>query len=225
MTVYPAGILYCVHDGAPLNSRSEVANQCVKCGQVYPTGTNFCPADGGQVRPQQLRQQPIVSTPPRTLINVARRVQYNKANFGDRLLALMIDFIVTIVLGIPAIVTLSSVGFNIFKGDISEILETLGISALLFLIPMYYDFFKDGFGQGQSLGKSAMGLMVVNLENNKPCNKRRSFLRGLITFLISVIPYVGWLVDLLMVIITVDGRKIGDLAAGTQVIDKKDYIQ
>jgi uncharacterized RDD family membrane protein YckC len=40
-----------------------------------------------------------------------------------------------------------------------------------------------------------------------------------------VIPYVGWLVDLLMVIITVDGRKIGDLAAGTQVIDKKDYIQ
>jgi uncharacterized RDD family membrane protein YckC len=225
MTVYSYGIQYCVHDGAPLKSRSGVANQCVKCGQVYPTGTNFCPSDGGQVRAQLLHQQRNVSNPPMTLINVDRRVQYKKANFGDRLLALIIDFIITITLGIPAIVTLFSMGLNVFKGDLSEILATLGVSVLLFLIPMYYDFFKDGFGQGQSWGKAAMGLMVVILENNSPCRKRRAFLRSNVSILIALIPYVGWLVDLLMVIITVDGRKIGDLAANTQVIHKKDYVQ
>jgi uncharacterized RDD family membrane protein YckC len=224
MTVYQEGVRYCAVDGALLRMNSEPVNQCITCGQVYPTGTNYCSADGGQVR-VTFRQHAQRTTPggPKTSVNLASRARYRKANFGDRLVALVIDLFVTLTLSIPALIALASAGLDVLKGDLSGILEALGLSALSLLLPAYYELFKDGISQGQSWGKASMGLMVVNVESNTPCNNWSSFLRNAIALLIAWIPYVGWLVDLVMVTVTVDGRKLGDLAANTQVIYAKDY--
>jgi len=41
--------------------------------------------------------------------------------------------------------------------------------------------------------------------------------------LVAIIPFVGWLIEPNMVLATEDGRKLGDKAANTQVIDKNNF--
>ena len=94
---------------------------------------------------------------------------------------------------------------------------------LFYIIPLVYNFIKDGLGQGQSWGKKALDLMVVNLDNNAPCDKGKSFFRNFISGLVAIIPFVGWLIEPIMVLATEDGRKLGDKAANTQVIDKNNF--
>jgi uncharacterized RDD family membrane protein YckC len=97
------------------------------------------------------------------------------------------------------------------------------IAFLFCIIPLVYNFIKDGLGQGQSWGKKALDLMVVNLDNNTPCDKGKSFFRNFISGLVATIPFVGWLIEPIMVLATEDGRKLGDKAANTQVIDKNNF--
>ena len=65
--------------------------------------------------------------------------------------------------------------------------------------------------------------MVVCLKDNTPCTKGKSFLRGLIMVLLGIIPYVGWLIEPLIVLADDEGRRLGGRAADTQVIDVLDY--
>lgn len=65
--------------------------------------------------------------------------------------------------------------------------------------------------------------MVVSLSDSLSCNKGQSFIRNLISGLITMIPFVGWLVEPIIVLATPDGRKLGDKVANTQVIDVKFY--
>jgi len=88
---------------------------------------------------------------------------------------------------------------------------------------LIYNSIKDGLGQGQSWGKKKLDLMVVNLDNNTPCDKKKSFFRNFISGLVFIIPFVGWLIESIMVLVTEDGRKLGDKAANTQVIDKRNF--
>jgi hypothetical protein len=94
---------------------------------------------------------------------------------------------------------------------------------LFSIIPLIYNSIKDGLGQGQSWGKKKLDLMVVNLDNNTPCDKKKSFFRNFISGLVFIIPFVGWLIESIMVLVTEDGRKLGDKAANTQVIDKRNF--
>jgi hypothetical protein len=69
----------------------------------------------------------------------------------------------------------------------------------------------------------AMGIMVVNLDNDMPCDIGKSFLRHLISAFVGLIPFVGWLVEPVLVLAAEDGRKLGDKAANTQVIDVQNF--
>ena len=82
----------------------------------------------------------------------------------------------------------------------------------------YYGFIKDGLGRGQSIGKKKMRLMVVHLQSNAPCSKSQSALRALVMTGLHLIPYLGWLVEPVLVMAAAGGRRLGDQAAGTQVI-------
>jgi uncharacterized RDD family membrane protein YckC len=83
---------------------------------------------------------------------------------------------------------------------------------------IWYAFTKDGRENGQSIGKKAMGLMVVNLNTNLPCTRGKSALRALLW----IIPYIS-LIDCIMVLVSDDGRRIGDYLANTQVIAVSSY--
>jgi uncharacterized RDD family membrane protein YckC len=89
---------------------------------------------------------------------------------------------------------------------------------------LYYGLTKDARPNGQSVGKKAVDLMVVDVETNKPCLIGQSMGRALVLVLLDVIPFVGWLIEPVAVLWSDKGRRIGDQAAGTQVIRKSDYV-
>jgi uncharacterized protein (TIGR02145 family) len=100
------------------------------------------------------------------------------------------------------------------------------LALILYIIPLIYGFIKDGLGKGQSWGKRAMGLMVVHIPTNTPCTKGKSFVRWLISALLSGIPYVCYLtvwIEFILVLATKDGRRLADKVAKTQVIEAKLY--
>jgi len=88
---------------------------------------------------------------------------------------------------------------------------------------LYYGFAKDGRPGGQSIGKKLLHLMVVHLPTNRPCTVTQSALRALVQAVLQLVPYVGWLVEPTAVVIASGGRRLGDQAAGTQVILASDY--
>lgn len=97
------------------------------------------------------------------------------------------------------------------------------VPIILLIVPLGYYLTKDGFNQGQSFGKKRMKLMVVDLTTNSPCTRSSSFLRMLI-FLLLCIPYgLGALLEPLYAMIQNEGRRLGDYAAKTQVIETSTY--
>lgn len=106
-------------------------------------------------------------------------------------------------------------------------------------------FCKDGIMQGQSPAKKMLGLMVINVKDNKPCGKRLSFERSLFHILCdlphlillgyiysesksSYIP-ITIIISMIIIVFVINiiewfstGRLLHD-RAGTMVINKKDY--
>jgi len=101
------------------------------------------------------------------------------------------------------------------------------------MIGATYIVIADGLFEGRSIGKYIIGLRVIRETDNDAATFTDSFVRnalfGLIV-LFGVVPFLRWLlilsVGLLIVIFetyyviaTADGRRVGDLAAGTLVVD------
>jgi uncharacterized RDD family membrane protein YckC len=167
---------------------------------------------------------PIVTPPYQKYGNMYSTQPFNgnypKASLGNRFLASLLDGLIMTGLAIPAIIAFVAGMVNLenrYSYDDAILLIILAI--LLYFIPLVYSFVKDGLGKGQSWGKKAVGLMVVHLPSNTPCTKGQSFLRCLIGLLVNMIPFIGWLIEPIMVLATQDGRRLADQAANTQVID------
>ena len=106
-----------------------------------------------------------------------------------------------------------------FAADSTGLGVALALAAVAATIwALFYTFTKDGRPGGQSIGKKMMGLMVVHLESNQPCTMGQSALRHLVLFLLDLVPYLGWLIEPIVLLSAAGGRRLGDMAAGTQVI-------
>jgi len=144
---------------------------------------------------------------------------YPKAPLGARFLAALVDALITL----PAAL-LWAFAVAAFAADSSALGIVLSIAALAGNVwALFYAFTKDGRPGGQSIGKKMNGLMVVHLQSNRPCDRGQSALRYLVMFLLNLIPYVGWLIEPIVLIAAAGGRRLGDGAAGTQVILASDF--
>jgi uncharacterized RDD family membrane protein YckC len=101
------------------------------------------------------------------------------------------------------------------------------------MIGATYIVIADGLFEGRSIGKYIIGLKVIRETDNDEATFTDSFIRnalfGLIV-LFGLVPFLRWLLILTVgvlivifetyyVIATADGRRVGDLAAGTLVVD------
>lgn len=123
------------------------------------------------------------------------------ASLGERILAFLIDALVIF-------------GFMV---TISMILRSAGEKLLfMILIPfMFYSLFFEYFGNGQSPGKRALNIKVVKIDGTTP-SISAYLLRWLFRLIDIYIMYGG--VGVLSIIVTKNGQRVGDLAAGTVVI-------
>lgn len=184
-------------DGLPPESRQVLVEEAVRRGLTS----------------MRVPMAPVVQSPSRP----GDVWHYPKARVGARFLASIIDTVIGIMLPVLA----GTIGFITAHGRLMTINGLLLLSSIVWAI--YYNFTKDGHDQGRSIGKRAMGLMVVNIKTNEPCTKGESSLRALMLGILNAVPFIGTLIEPLVILVQSDGRRVGDMVAGTQVIDATCY--
>lgn len=143
---------------------------------------------------------------------------YPRAGFFPRIVAHIIDSIVLALLFAPIILVTNTMrGY----GDDSAAFSAL-LFFLLLLIPLTYFLAKDGLFRGRSLGKMAMGLMVIDVAQGTPCHVGKAIGRNLMSCILLVLP-LGGFVDLILILTDAEGRRLGDRICRTQVIPQSAY--
>jgi uncharacterized RDD family membrane protein YckC len=190
-------------DWQPWSSIPELAS-AAPSGVTAPSAPSAPPPRPPPAAPQAYGQQFV----------------YPKAPLGARFVAYLVDAFLFLL---PAILLLilTAVAIEKENGLLGGICGILG--GLLMLAAVVYGFIKDGRANGQSVGKKMMRLMVVHLPTNQPCTKGQSAGRAAIMMLLGFIPYVGSLIEPIVVLAAGDGRRLGDKAANTQVVAVDDY--
>lgn len=144
---------------------------------------------------------------PQIDINTSQNVliTHPAASIGKRILAQIIDFSVIITYIIFASIALDYIG------------KSTALTIILYLPVIFYSFLSELFFHGQSLGKMALNIGVVKLDGSQ-AGILDYFLRWILR--IIDIPFYGS-VAIITIAINGKGQRLGDLAAGTTVIDLK----
>lgn len=134
-------------------------------------------------------------------------IKLELAGLGDRILAFLVDVLIIFVYGVFAafIVALT-------------VPQTESAFLLLLFVPiMFYSLAFEIFSNGQTPGKKVRQIKVVKLDGGSPTvfNYLLRWVLRPIDFFI----YGG--VAILCIIITKNGQRLGDLAAGTTVIKQR----
>lgn len=247
-TVFSSDIKFCVQDGTKLVHPDKMIPKCVICNKAYTNGAKFCPNDGGQIKldneiiqqsnttntpviepvKNTFQEQPAHTSPSSNKYTMPET--YDNAPIGRRFLAYLLDGLIILLFCIPSIILIFDVlmgyftyGYNGLYGSQIEGFSHLVWGLILLIVPFTYGLIKDGLGNGQSYGKRALDLMVINVNSNNPCSKSNSAGRNIMFSIFCSVPYIGYLVEVIMVFANPEGRKLSDLVAGTQVIDAKEY--
>jgi uncharacterized RDD family membrane protein YckC len=137
------------------------------------------------------------------------RIQPTVASIGDRIFGQIIDWIVL----------LSYLLLAIWIGVEANIKSDWYLIIAVGLVPLFYTLLCEIFNQGQSVGKMLMKTQVVKLDGSRPT--LGAFLMRWLLFMIDgpLTSYMG----LIVMVLTRNNQRLGDLAAGTIVIKKQKY--
>ncbi|MBQ9669112.1 MAG: RDD family protein [Prevotella sp.] len=138
------------------------------------------------------------------------RIHQPVASIGDRMLAQIVDWLVLL-----AYVTAISwfISFNRLDSFFWPVL------LLLVMPPLFYTLLMELLNRGQTVGKMLLRIQVVRLDGSVP---------SLGSYLLR---WLLWIVDgpsfsflgVLVIILSRNSQRLGDLAAGTVVIKRQDY--
>lgn len=137
------------------------------------------------------------------------KIQPTVASVGDRIFAQLIDWGMLLAY----LTMIISVGV---EGNIQN--EWFWIISIG-LIPLFYTLVLEIFNEGQSIGKMVMKMQVVKLDGSRPT--LGAYLMRWLLFIVDgpLTSYMG----LIVMVLTRNNQRLGDLAAGTIVIKKQKY--
>lgn len=137
------------------------------------------------------------------------RIQPTAASVGDRIFAQLIDWCV--LLAYLSLMTWISAELRI---------DNVWFLVIAFgFIPLFYTLLMEIFNQGQSLGKMAMKMRVAKLDGSTPT--LGAYLMRWLLYLVDG-PLTSFL-GVLVIILSRNNQRLGDMAAGTVVIKKQKY--
>ena len=140
------------------------------------------------------------------------RISQTPASIGERIIALIIDYV---LIGFYIFSTVTVLSKLRLPSDFTMVF----FLAVIYLPVLFYSFLCEMFNYGQSLGKRLMNIRVVKADGSVPSIS--SYLLRWLLFPIDG-PITGGL-GLLVALLTKNSQRMGDLAAGTMVIKEKNY--
>ncbi|MDR6561145.1 MULTISPECIES: RDD family protein [unclassified Arcicella] len=140
------------------------------------------------------------------------------ASLGDRIVAHIIDWLIFIAWGIVCILLFSGLSMSF---DNNDILGVVFMVLFLWLPLMFYDLLFEVFMNGQSIGKRAMKIRVINLDGTQPT--LGAYLMRWLFRLVDTVLF-GSIVALITAAANGKGQRIGDIAAGTAVVKLKQAV-
>lgn len=152
------------------------------------------------------------------IINTSQNVNlhYKIANIGVRLLAFLIDLVIFF-----AYFYLVDLLMDAFQIRMWDDWTVIGINQLLLLPVMFYSLYMNIIFQGQTVGKMIMKIQVVKLDGTPVSWGDYMVLWAM--RLVDIWAFLGSL-GFLFIVFSEKSQRIGDHAAGTVVINKKNYV-
>jgi uncharacterized RDD family membrane protein YckC len=159
---------------------------------------------------------------PRFVTGEAVRLDIEPARVGSRGLARLIDIAVAVLfLALAAAVT-----SDLWRDD--EAARAVLLGTLVVVTFVGYPVLAETWSRGRTLGKLIVGLRVVR-DDGGPVTYRHSLVRALVGLAIEVPGVLGppltWAAALTVMVINPQGRRLGDLVAGTLVIHDRPPAQ
>lgn len=142
------------------------------------------------------------------------RISQTPASVGERLIALFTDYVLVILYVLGMSFLLERLNIHAFSS-----LSFFFLFGFVFLPALCYPLLCEVFNRGQSVGKRLLNLRVVKVDGSTP--SLSSYLLRWLLFIVDV-PLTGGL-GLVVVLLTKNNQRLGDLAAGTMVIKEKNY--
>jgi len=143
-----------------------------------------------------------------------------RAGVGSRTVAAALDGLLQL-----GAVLLAAILDGVFAGGDTAVLTALVIVEVV-LILGGYPIVSEWLGRGRTLGKAAMGLRVVR-DDGGPIGFRQALVRGLAGLLLEkpglVFP-LGTAAGLLTLIFSPSSKRIGDMMAGTFVLNERNAL-
>ena len=154
-------------------------------------------------------------------------LEFELAGPGSRFSAYVIDFICNVLLIIAIIfVAYLSGGVNALRllarssggnASVSWVLAVLVL--IIFLINWGYYVFFEALGKGSTPGKKRMGIRVIR-QDGLPIGLREAALRNLVRAA-DMLPPPSYILGGLVMHFDAQGRRLGDMVAGTYVVVEK----
>jgi uncharacterized RDD family membrane protein YckC len=138
------------------------------------------------------------------------------ARFPSRMVALLLDMIVELpILAFVELVVFRRAAQHLNTAS-AEAIYTAGLVGVLVGYPTIF----ETLTRGKTLGKMAFGLRVVS-DDGGPIRFRQALIRGLAAVFVEVWNPLFCAVGLITAMISARGKRLGDLAAGTFVIQER----
>ncbi|MFI5491786.1 RDD family protein [Actinoplanes sp. NPDC051859] len=151
----------------------------------------------------------------------AVEVDVRYARIGSRGLALLLDLMAQVLLAILLLVVIQII--TLAAGAEAALVQAMFTVGLI-LVFVGYPTAVETFTNGRSPGKRALGLRVVR-EDGGPIRVRHALVRSLVGLAVEwpglLFPPLTWAVALTTMLFSPQGRRLGDLAAGTFVIHER----
>ena len=142
-------------------------------------------------------------------IHTARNVEieYRVAGLGDRIIARLIDTVITV--GYIFLILVLAASF------------ASTTMVFVFMLPaMFYTFIFERFNDGQTPGKNIMMTRVVSVDGNQ-VTTGMYFLRWLL--LLVDVRIASGVIGIISILVSEKGQRLGDLSAGTTVVSLKKH--
>jgi uncharacterized RDD family membrane protein YckC len=145
-------------------------------------------------------------------INTAQnvKIEYELASLGQRIFAYLIDLSIMVIV---FLILILQIGLTYTSSNLELI-----VRVVIFIWFGFYNLFSEIIGNGQSIGKRAMGIKVIKL-NGDEAEFYDYFSRWSLR-LIDIYFSIGSLA-MLLIASNKNGQRIGDIIAGTTVIRKR----